>query len=35
VAITRGLSVGDVVVIRGAFAVKSQFQKGSMPDMEM
>jgi cobalt-zinc-cadmium efflux system membrane fusion protein len=35
VAITRGLAAGDVVVTAGAFAVKSQFQKGSMPDMEM
>jgi cobalt-zinc-cadmium efflux system membrane fusion protein len=35
VAITRGLSAGDVVVVSGAFAVKAQFQKGSMPDMEM
>jgi cobalt-zinc-cadmium efflux system membrane fusion protein len=35
VAITRGLSAGDVVVVGGAFAVKAQFQKGSMPGMEM
>jgi cobalt-zinc-cadmium efflux system membrane fusion protein len=35
VAITRGLSAGDVVVVAGAFAVKAQLQKGSMPDMEM
>lgn len=35
VAVTRGLSPGEVVVVAGAFAVKAEFQKGSMPDMEM
>jgi cobalt-zinc-cadmium efflux system membrane fusion protein len=34
-AITRGLSAGDVVVTRGAFAVKAQFEKSTMPKMEM
>ena len=34
-AIVNGLSVGDTVVITGAFAVKSQLQRGSMPKMEM
>jgi multidrug efflux pump subunit AcrA (membrane-fusion protein) len=35
VAVTRGLSAGDVVVTVGAFRVKAQIQTGSMPDMEM
>jgi membrane fusion protein, heavy metal efflux system len=35
VAVTKGLAAGDVVVVAGAFAVKAEFQKGSMPDMEM
>jgi hypothetical protein len=35
VAVTGGLARGDVVVVAGAFAVKAEFQKGSMPDMEM
>lgn len=35
VAVTRGLRAGDVVVIAGAFRVKSQLQNGSMPEMEM
>ncbi len=35
IAVTRGLAAGDVVVTAGAFAVKAQLQKGSMPDMEM
>jgi cobalt-zinc-cadmium efflux system membrane fusion protein len=35
VAVTRGLASGDVVVVAGAFAVKAEFQKGAMPDMEM
>lgn len=34
IAVTRGLAAGDVVVIAGAFAVKAQLQKGSMPDMD-
>ncbi|MGH7616960.1 MAG: efflux RND transporter periplasmic adaptor subunit [Gemmatimonadaceae bacterium] len=35
VAILRGLSASDTVVISGAFAVKADFQKASMPKMEM
>ena len=35
IAVTRGLTNGDVVVVQGAFAVKAQFQKGNMPGMEM
>lgn len=35
VAVTRGLAAGDVVVVAGAFRVKSQLQNGSMPEMEM
>jgi cobalt-zinc-cadmium efflux system membrane fusion protein len=35
VAVTRGLAAGDVVVTEGAFAIKAQLKKGSMPDMEM
>jgi cobalt-zinc-cadmium efflux system membrane fusion protein len=35
VAVTKGLSVGDVVVTRGALAVKAQLLKGAMPEMEM
>jgi cobalt-zinc-cadmium efflux system membrane fusion protein len=35
VTILSGLRVGEIVVTAGAFAVKSQFEKGSMPDMEM
>jgi membrane fusion protein, heavy metal efflux system len=35
VAVTQGLSVGDVVVVAGAFAVKAEFQKGAMPAMDM
>ena len=34
-AILRGLSAGDVVVTKGAFAVKAQLEKGNMPKMEM
>ncbi len=34
-AITRGLSTGDVVVTKGAFAVKAQIEKGAMSKMEM
>jgi membrane fusion protein, heavy metal efflux system len=34
VAIMRGVASGDLVVIAGAFAVKAQLKKGSMP-MEM
>jgi cobalt-zinc-cadmium efflux system membrane fusion protein len=35
VAVLRGLSVGDVIVTTGAFAVKAAFLKGNMPKMEM
>ncbi|HET9985872.1 MAG TPA: efflux RND transporter periplasmic adaptor subunit [Longimicrobiales bacterium] len=35
VAITRGLAAGEFVVTQGAFAIKAQLQKGSMPEMEM
>jgi cobalt-zinc-cadmium efflux system membrane fusion protein len=34
-AVTRGLAEGDVIVTRGAFAVKAQIEKGSAPKMEM
>lgn len=35
VAITQGLAAGDLVVTRGALAIKAQIKKGAMPDMEM
>lgn len=35
VLISSGLSADDTVVLQGAFAVKAQLQKSSMPDMEM
>lgn len=35
VAVIRGLAPGDVVVTAGAFGVKAELQKGSMPKMEM
>jgi len=35
VAITRGLAAGDLVVTRGALAIKAQIKKGAMPEMEM
>lgn len=35
VAVTRGLSAGDVIVIVGAFRVKAQLLNGAAPDMEM
>lgn len=35
VAVLRGLAPGDLVITDGAFAVKAEFQKGSMPAMEM
>ncbi|MEO8624036.1 MAG: efflux RND transporter periplasmic adaptor subunit [bacterium] len=35
VSVTRGLLAGDIVVSAGAFAVKAEFQKGTMPKMEM
>lgn len=34
-AILRGLGQGDVIVTKGAFAVKAEFEKGTMPKMEM
>jgi membrane fusion protein, heavy metal efflux system len=33
-AIVRGLSAGEIVVTHGAFAVKGEIKKGSMPEME-
>ena len=35
VAVTRGLAAGELVVTAGAFSVKAEMQKSSMPDMEM
>lgn len=35
VAISKGLAPGDIVVSAGAFAVKAEFARGSMPKMEM
>jgi membrane fusion protein, heavy metal efflux system len=35
VALSKGVSTGDLVVTRGAFAVKAQLKKGAMPQMEM
>lgn len=35
VLVSNGLSTSETVVLHGAFAVKAQIQKGSMPDMEM
>jgi len=35
IAVTNGLAAGDVIVTHGAFAVRAQLEKGSMPDMEM
>lgn len=35
VVITRGLRAGELVVTEGAFAVKAQITKSSMPGMEM
>jgi cobalt-zinc-cadmium efflux system membrane fusion protein len=34
-AITQGLVAGDLVVTRGALAIKAQLKKGAMPAMEM
>jgi multidrug efflux pump subunit AcrA (membrane-fusion protein) len=34
-AILRGLGDGDVIVTKGAFAVKAELEKGSTPKMEM
>ncbi len=35
VAVTAGLSAGDLAVVEGAFAVKAEIEKGKMPEMEM
>ena len=35
IAVIHGLTAGDIVVTAGAFAVKAELQKGSMPKMEM
>ena len=35
VAVTSGIAVGDLVVVAGAFAVKAELKKASMPKMEM
>jgi len=35
IAITQGLAPGDLVVTRGALAIKAQIKKGAMPAMEM
>ena len=35
VVITRGIRAGELVVTEGAFAVKAQLTKSSMPEMEM
>ncbi|MGH7711647.1 MAG: efflux RND transporter periplasmic adaptor subunit, partial [Gemmatimonadaceae bacterium] len=35
VSITRGIAEGDLIVTAGAFAVKAEFQKKTMPKMEM
>ena len=35
VAVTRGLAAGELVVTVGAFSVKAELQKRSMPPMEM
>ncbi|MEP7088053.1 MAG: efflux RND transporter periplasmic adaptor subunit [Gemmatimonadota bacterium] len=35
VAVLKGLAEGELVITDGSFAVKAEFQKGSMPAMEM
>jgi multidrug efflux pump subunit AcrA (membrane-fusion protein) len=35
ITITSGVAVGELIVVEGAFAVKSAIEKGSMPEMEM
>lgn len=35
VAVTAGLSAGDLAVVEGAFAVKAELEKDNMPEMEM
>lgn len=34
-AVMSGLKAGEIVVTRGAFAIKAQLKKGEMPEMEM
>jgi len=34
-AVIRGLKADELVVVEGAFAVKSQLEKSKMPQMEM
>lgn len=34
VAIIRGLEAGDVIVVAGAFSVKAEFQKATLPKMD-
>jgi multidrug efflux pump subunit AcrA (membrane-fusion protein) len=35
IAISQGLTAGDLVVTRGALAIKAQIKKGAMPEMKM
>ncbi|MEP6834467.1 MAG: hypothetical protein ABJB74_13820, partial [Gemmatimonas sp.] len=35
IEVLRGISSSDVIVLKGAFAVKAEMVKGSMPKMEM
>ena len=35
VVVTRGLSAGELIVTTGAFSVKAELQRGSMPAMDM
>jgi cobalt-zinc-cadmium efflux system membrane fusion protein len=35
VAVTRGLAAGELIVTAGAFSVKAELQKSSMPAMDM
>jgi multidrug efflux pump subunit AcrA (membrane-fusion protein) len=35
VAVLSGISAGDLIVVAGAFAVKAELKKASMPKMEM
>jgi hypothetical protein len=35
VSVTRGLAAGELIVVAGAFSIKAELQKGSMPGMEM
>jgi cobalt-zinc-cadmium efflux system membrane fusion protein len=35
ITVLRGLDAGEVIVTRGAFAVKAQIEKASMPEMRM